>query len=60
MEKTLMLGKSEGRRRKKRQNMRWLVSITNSMGMKLSKLWETVESRGAWQAIAHGVTKSQT
>ena len=59
LEKTLILGKIEGRRRIG-QRMRWLESITNSMDMNLSKLQEIVENRGAWHAIVHGVAKSQT
>ena len=58
--KTLMLGKIEGKRRTGKQRMRWLDSITDSMDMNLSKLQEIVEGRGAWSAIIHGVTKSQT
>ena len=60
LEKTLMLGKIEGRRKRGRQKMKWLYSITESMDMKLNKPQETVKDRGAWRAAVHGVAKIRT
>ena len=60
LEKTLILGKTEGRQRRGQQRMRWLDDITNSMDMSVSKPWEVVKDRETWHAAIHGVTKGRT
>ena len=60
LEKTLMLGKIEGKRRRGQQRMRWLDSIIDSVGINVSKPWEVEEDRGAWHSIGHGIAKSWT